>query len=724
MTAMLDAAIAYRDNHHWVPLRLIGKSPDVMGSGWQKRTLTDPVPEFEAGDNIGILLGAPSDNLVRLDPDFETIKAVIDILFPEPTTIAGRKSSPRSTRLYSCEDTKSKDFNLPNAMKDDQRLPLHDGKRSLKVYQILGNGKQTVVPPSIHPDSGEEIRWVTPGVKPKIIERDELIRRVGIEAFCMAVRQFWPACGTRNETAMALARVLLEALNTRIEDDDERIAIVDELVVAVAMAGGDGEDSRPGKERAAATLEKMRSGEETTGLPRLVELLELPETVIKTFRNWLGLATRIGTMARVGRWRECRANGRPIASLYNARAAIAALGIVCRYDLFHHKITIEYRGTVHEWTGGELDDIALTRMRQFVSEQFGFDPGAINLLDAIKTIAVEHCFDPVVELLDEAQRNWDNKPRLDNWVVTYLGCKDTELNRAIGRKTLVAAIRRVRVPGCKYDIVTVLESPEGRGKSNAIRILAGDENFSDQSVLGKHDKEVQEQLDGIWMHESADLAGMTRAEVEHVKAFASRQVDRARPAYGRVREDRKRRSIEWGTTNNKEYLLSQTGNRRFWPLEVDHIDIEALKRDRLQLLGEAATYEADGEDVVLDNKLWDTALEEQEKRRVTDPWEDILVDMPNDIPVWSKRKDKDDDNNGPDGVQQIIHHYDNRDEQRVSSRDILEYILKIPPVQQKRFDAMRLSDVMRVLGWMRNSNGKVVIEGVQVRGYWRKTPPL
>ena len=158
--------------------------------------------------------------------------------------------------------------------------------------------------------------------------------------------------------------------------------------------------------------------------------------------------------------------------------------------------------------------------------------------------------------------------RLDTWVIDYLGCEDTPLNRAIGRVVLIAACRRARKPGCKFDNIIVLEGIEGINKSTAIRVLAGDENFSDQSIIGANDKEVQEQLDGIWMHENADLAGMRRADVEHVKAFASRQVDRARPAYARVREDRPRRSIEWGTTNNDQYLLSQTGNRRIWPLKT------------------------------------------------------------------------------------------------------------------------------------------------------------
>jgi predicted P-loop ATPase len=87
---------------------------------------------------------------------------------------------------------------------------------------------------------------------------------------------------------------------------------------------------------------------------------------------------------------------------------------------------------------------------------------------------------------------------------------------------MIAAVRRARSPGCKFDNILTVESPEGYSKSTAIRILAGNEYFSDQRLLGAKDKEIQEQLAGVWMHENADLAGMRRAEVESVKAFASR----------------------------------------------------------------------------------------------------------------------------------------------------------------------------------------------------------
>ena len=252
--------------------------------------------------------------------------------------------------------------------------------------------------------------------------------------------------------------------------------------------------------------------------------------------------------------------------------------------------------------------------------------------------------------------------------------------------------RRARKPGCKFDNITVLEGVEGTNKSTAIRVLAGDENFSDQSIIGASDKEVQEQLDGVWMHENADLAGMRRADVEQVKAFASRQVDRARPAYGRVREDRPRRSIEWGTTNNDQYLLSQTGNRRFWPLKTGHIDIEALRRDREHLLGEAAAYEAAGENITLDPSLWEDARQAQEQRRVVDPWEDILVNLPDTVNIQERYETR---------SLKIVHRSGDGFE-RVASADVLEHVLGIPRGQQTSAHGQRLAKAMEHAGWGRN----------------------
>jgi predicted P-loop ATPase len=389
--------------------------------------------------------------------------------------------------------------------------------------------------------------------------------------------------------------------------------------------------------------------------------------------------------------------------------AIRALGIEVRYDLFHHRINVTYKGeskTIHE---GLLTDDTVSAIRSLVNNTYRIDCGDKNTFAGIKEIAWANVYDPVLDMLDDCQSNWDGVKRIDTWVIDYLGCKDTQLNRAIGRLVLIAACRRARVAGCKFDSITVLEGVEGTNKSTAIRILASDENFSDQSIIGANDKEVQEQLDGVWMHENADLAGMRRADVEHVKAFASRQVDRARPAYGRVREDRPRRSIEWGTTNNKEYFLSQTGNRRFWPLETGKIAIEALKLDRDQLLGEAATCEAGGESITLNEELWGDARDAQEQRRVPDPWEDILDEMPDTVETAL---------NGMMQTVTIVHKSGDGYE-RVASADVLTYVLNIPKAQQNSAHGQRLAHAMQRLGWNRNPAGRVAINGVPVRGYIR-----
>ena len=239
-------------------------------------------------------------------------------------------------------------------------------------------------------------------------------------------------------------------------------------------------------------------------------------------------------------------------------------------------------------------------------------------------------------------------------------------------------------------------------------------------LIGKESREVQEQLSAIWIHENADLAGLKKAEVETVKAYASGQEDIARPAYGHFVKKQKRHSIEVGTTNSSEYLQSQTGNRRFWPLRVlKSIDVEKLKRDRLQLWGEAAHYQSQAESLVLDKALWGEAGQEQEARRVRDPWEDILHPMP-ELTTYRYYRD----GSWHEGTRTIIHGDDGADEEKVIAPHLLQYVLDIPPGNQRVDHTMRLSNVMKQIGWKRAKNGYVSIIGIgRVKGYYRKRKP-
>jgi predicted P-loop ATPase len=418
-------------------------------------------------------------------------------------------------------------------------------------------------------------------------------------------------------------------------------------------------------------------------------------------------------------WREHKRDGSPAPSMHNARLAIAALGIECSYDLFHNKMLFGFRDDdvrhAIEHIAGEVTDNGIIALRQLMSDTFGFDLTDKHTRDAVISLALDHCFDPVVDMLAAAERDWDGIKRLDRMAADYLNCKDTQLNAAYLRKTMIAAVARARSPGIKFDQFTVLESGEGFNKSTAWRVLAGDENFSDESIIGKNSREVQEQLAEIWIHENADLAGMKKAEVETVKAYASRATDIARRAYDRFVTKQKRHSIEVGTTNADQYLQSQTGNRRFWSLQVlKPIDIDKLRCDRLQLWGEAAHYQSQGESLVLDEALWGKAGVEQEARRITDPWEDKVRDMP-EIAEISYLK------NGFWRTKEVPIIYREGEQLRVAAADILEHILKIPAANVRSEHSMRMSTAMRKLGWERPNNGNVTVGGKRVKGYF-KTP--
>jgi predicted P-loop ATPase len=426
-------------------------------------------------------------------------------------------------------------------------------------------------------------------------------------------------------------------------------------------------------------------------------------------------------------WRGVSKAGEPRNTLHNARVGLNALNVKCRYNIFQSRIYLGYDGDVsHELQQvvGEVSDDAIIALRRISSDEFGANFTSEIMLDAVRSIALDHRYDPVCDEVVAAEANWDGQPRLDSMAVDYLNAADTPLNRAFIRKTMVAAVRRARHPGCKFDTITVLESPEGWNKSGFWRILAGDDFYSDQSIIGQQAREVQEQLSTVWIHENAELAGMRKTEVEIVKAYASRQTDIARPAYGRVVKRQPRHCIDVGTTNNTNYLRSQTGNRRFWPIKVlAPIDLQKLKRDRLQLIGEAAACESGGEEITLDPALWGAAAIEQDARRVQDAWEDVLADMPTHaiedqfgrIECFNLAEGQPEEQ----GYIKIVHTEDGLE--KVASATIMRYVLQMRHDRLPENIAMRLSAVMRQIGWERPEN-KISIAGKQVRGYVRAIP--
>lgn len=213
-----------------------------------------------------------------------------------------------------------------------------------------------------------------------------------------------------------------------------------------------------------------------------------------------------------------------------------------------------------QWT--DADDADL---RYYLERVYGLT-GKDKIFDGLNVVAMARRFHPVRDYLDGCM--WDGVQRLERLLVEFLGADDTPYTRAVTRKALVAAVARIYRPGCKFDYMLTIRGRQGLGKSALISKLGGPW-FSD-SFTTLQGKDAFEQVQGVWLMEIGELASMKKAEVESIKLYLSKQVDRFRPAYGRRIQEFPRQCVFIGTTNEEQFLRDKTGNRRFWVVDTPH----------------------------------------------------------------------------------------------------------------------------------------------------------
>ena len=247
---------------------------------------------------------------------------------------------------------------------------------------------------------------------------------------------------------------------------------------------------------------------------------------------------------------------------------------------------------------------------------------------AVTKVSDDRSYHPIREFIANLPA-WDGVERVDTLLIDYLAAEDTPYVRAVTRKTLCAAIKRVLVPGSKFDSMLVLNGPQGVGKSTLIAKLAG-EWFSDSLNLSDtKDKTAAEKLQGYWILEIGELAGLRKAEVETLRSFLSRQNDIYRASFGKRATPHLRQCVFFGTTNAESgYLRDTTGNRRFWPVKTPgggkKHSWELTEEDIRQIWAEVLVYVERGEKLYLDASMETLAKAEQREAMESDEREGLV----------------------------------------------------------------------------------------------------
>jgi putative DNA primase/helicase len=248
--------------------------------------------------------------------------------------------------------------------------------------------------------------------------------------------------------------------------------------------------------------------------------------------------------------------------------------------------------------------------------------------DALLAVASERAYHPVREYL-ESLPEWDGVQRVDMLLSDYLGAEDSAYTRAVIRKTLTAAVARIYQPGAKFDSVLILNGPQGIGKSTFFAKLAG-AWFSDSLTLtDMRDKSGPEKLQGYWILELGELAGMKKTDVETVKSFLSRVDDKYRASYGLNVESHPRQCVIVGSTNTESgFLRDITGNRRFWPVRVGRQSKrkpwQMTAEEVIQIWAEAKAAYQSGENLFLEGDVAVMAASEQAEAMETDDREGLV----------------------------------------------------------------------------------------------------
>lgn len=204
----------------------------------------------------------------------------------------------------------------------------------------------------------------------------------------------------------------------------------------------------------------------------------------------------------------------------------------------------------------DLDDSGIRHYLEKVYNITGKD----RINDAVSMCAFKFRINDVVSYLTGLK--WDGIKRIDTLLADYLGAKDSSYTRAVSRKSLVAAVKRIMEPGCKYDHVPILTGPAGIGKSTFLKKL-GRQWFS-ESLEVFEGKEAAEMIQGTWINELGELKGFSKSEINAIKQFITKTEDIYRKPFGRNTQRYPRRCVFFGTSNENEFL----NDRRFWPVDV------------------------------------------------------------------------------------------------------------------------------------------------------------
>ena len=593
------------------------KSKIPVEAGWTtgpRKDLQYLKATYREGMNLGVRLGTPSkignyylaviDVDVR-NPKFKDVavryaKSLLPPGVVAPVVFSGRGNGSRHYYVLTREPFKTV---TPRKVKDAFEVALYS------------NGRQVVLPPSIHPETGNEYRWGNPSAFDApipLVNFDAVLSEGGASSRAENSTQAPKLEDFRISPVelawLPISKQVLEAIRDgkNVSDRSGYLLKASSALISAGLTENEVltvltnpktflgqcayEHAKTSSRKRAAewvyryTFKKV----EAERSPGVFKDLAVPEP---------RKLSKEEQQAQANEFREDRPwtqdiiytqAGIPQKLIQNVVTVISGVAgpEVIQRDEFTYRDTYSYDTPWRGKKGEVVSDDDVDEIRYWLGKNFKFEPTENVVSSALIVLARGNAYDPVKQMLDELPE-WDGVERLNGWLKDNFEAEgDEEYLAQVFRKWMVAMVMRVYRPGAKFDWMPIFEGAQGVGKSSFGRLLVGDKYFLDW-LPPLHDKDSSLSLQGIWAVEMGELSQFRRNELETIKAFITRTVDKMRPPYGKRLIESPRRCVFFGTTNRETYLIDETGNRRFKPVVVGRLNFKALRRDRIQLFAEA-----------------------------------------------------------------------------------------------------------------------------------------
>lgn len=367
-------------------------------------------------------------------------------------------------------------------------------------------------------------------------------------------------------------------------------------------------------------LSELTSRPDGYGVSHLVELagLTLDDVEFEEQQQCVGMITgsspdtqsisSVITFPAIGR------NKRPQQVSENLLAVLVAKNITARYNQITKRPELLVPGL--QCVKDESDNTSLT-VATDLAIKAGMTANRVpELLDAI---AAQNPYCPVQTYIDS--KPWDGVSRFAQFT-SQIVCANPSFAELLWRKWLTQAVGAVYEPcGISNAGVIVLTGAQNIGKTTFFRALTAGVFgvFLEGQTLNPADKDSVLTAVSHWIVELGELdATFKKAEIAQLKAFVTKNSDTVRRPYARKDSNFPRRTVFAGTVNDFQFLHDITGNRRFWPIDVDAITLDPSLNYQ-QLWAEVKTWYDSGERWYLNNQELNTLNQYSEQFVVNDP---------------------------------------------------------------------------------------------------------